>query len=131
MTPVGALPCFLEMAAMFKRLAILSLVLAFGVGVSARLMPCEIDQPVAATPVAAQGAEDMAGGCPKPEIPCKPLTPSCIDHLGCLSVAAVPPPSPTSPPIVFEWRSVAYRFSTAPLAGLSVKPELSPPIRAA
>jgi hypothetical protein len=73
---------------------------------------------------------DIGGGCDQPKPPCPDRGPNCIDHFGCLSVPALPI-SPTALPMPFQWAAVAYEFGTAPLLGLSVKPELFPPIHAA
>jgi hypothetical protein len=56
--------------------------------------------------------------------------PNCIDNLGCLVVQAVPA-SPTTVAVPFRWTAVAYSLGTASLIGLSVEPELSPPIHRA
>jgi hypothetical protein len=41
------------------------------------------------------------------------------------------PASPALLAVAFEWASPIYELATAALAGISVKPELSPPIIAA
>ena len=53
--------------------------------------------------------------------------PNCIDHVGCLTVFALPA-SPVSVAVAFEWASLDYDLARESLSGISVKPELSPPI---
>jgi hypothetical protein len=70
---------------------------------------------------------DMGSGCDQPKPPCPDQTPSCIDHFGCLTVPALPF-TPTSLAVPFRWTVVSYESGDQPLLGLSVKPELTPPI---
>jgi hypothetical protein len=56
--------------------------------------------------------------------------PNCIDHLGCLTVSALPA-SPALIAVVFEWTTLSYDLVPDSRSGISVKPELSPPILAA
>jgi hypothetical protein len=56
--------------------------------------------------------------------------PNCVDHLGCVTMSALPV-APTSIAAMFEWRSLAYDLMPEALSGISVKPELSPPILSA
>jgi hypothetical protein len=73
-------------------------------------------------------SDEMAGCADHAPAPVKQM-PNCIDHYGCLTVQALP----TTPALLaepFQWAAVAYEFGTAPLLGLSVKPELFPPITA-
>ena len=112
------------MAMAAKRLLTLCLALAFLVGVTAQLMPPAMSEPQ--TTVSAE----MAGGCAGPQPPCTGHTPSCVDHVGCVTVSALPV-SHTSIAVPVEWTSLAYEFAPESLVGISVKPELSPPILAA
>jgi hypothetical protein len=56
--------------------------------------------------------------------------PNCLDHGGCITVSALPA-SPNSTAVPVEWTSLDYIPARQALAGISVKPELSPPILAA
>jgi hypothetical protein len=56
--------------------------------------------------------------------------PNCLDQGGCITVSALPA-SPTTIAVPIEWTSLDYDFAPQALAGISVKPELSPPILAA
>ena len=112
------------MAAVLKRLLTLGAALAFLVGVTAQLLP----PGMANTQMAARA--DMAGGCAGPQPPCSDEMPDCIDHIGCVIVSVLPT-APLSIPVAFEWTSLDYAFLPEPLSGISVKPELSPPILAA
>ena len=112
------------MATILKRLLILCLALALVVGVTAQLMPSSMAQ--AQITVSAE----MAGGCAGPKAPCTGRSPNCIDHVGCVTVSALPT-APASIAAPVEWTSLDYDLAPESLAGISVKPELSPPILAA
>jgi hypothetical protein len=112
------------MAAILNRLLTVCLALAFLVGVTAQLVPCGVAQ--AGIGVRA----DMADGCAGPQSSCTDHMPTCIDHLGCLTLPALPV-SPASITVAFEWTSLDYDFAPESRSGISVKPELSPPILAA
>jgi hypothetical protein len=112
------------MAMIAKRLLTLCLALALVIGVTAQLMPSSMAQ--AQMTVSAE----MASGCAGPKAPCTGHSPNCVDHLGCVTVSALPT-SPTSIAVAFEWTSLGYVLVPESLAGISVKPELSPPILAA
>jgi hypothetical protein len=112
------------MLAVLKRLLTLCLAVAFLIGVTAQLMPssmAETEMIVSA---------DMAGGCAGPQPPCTGQMPNCVDHLGCVTVSALPT-SPASIAVAFEWTALGYDLAPESLTGISVKPELSPPILAA
>ena len=112
------------MAAVLKRLLTLGAALAFLVGVTAQLLP----PGMAETQMAARA--DIAGGCAGPHPPCTGHMPHCVDHIGCITVSALPT-APVSIAVAFEWTSLDYAFLPESLSGISVKPELSPPILAA
>jgi hypothetical protein len=105
-----------------RRLLMLCLAAAFFVGATVQMLP-----PNAA--MADPGRGDKMAGCTGPEAPPVKQMPNCIDRYGCLVVQALPV-APTLPAVPFRWISVAYAFGAAPLLGLSIKPELSPPILA-
>jgi hypothetical protein len=111
------------MATVANRVLTICLALAFLVGVTAQLMPssmAEIQMSVSA---------DMAGGCDGPQPPCTGHMSNCVDHVGCITVSALPT-SPTSIAVPVEWTSLDYDLAPEALAGISLKPELSPPILA-
>jgi hypothetical protein len=112
------------MATIAKRLLTLCLALAFLVGVTAQLMPSSM----AETPMTVSA--DTAGGCAAPHAPCTGHTPNCVDNIGCVTVSALPT-SPASIAAPVEWASLDYDLVPESLAGISVRPELSPPILAA
>lgn len=116
--------CLPGMAMVLKRFLTLGLALAFLVGVTGQLMPSSM-----AAPQMTMSA-DMNGGCAGHKVPCTGHMPNCLDHGGCISVSVLPP-SPTSIAVPVEWTSLDYDFAPQALAGISVKPELSPPILAA
>src|SRR5258708_5396185 len=101
-----------------------SLATIFLVGVTVQLLPTGM----AMTDTSSSAT--MQNGCEQPLPPCPDRTPNCIDHFGCLSVPALPL-SPASLAAPFRWTVIAYASGTATLPGLSLKPELCPPIPAA
>lgn len=116
--------CLLGMARIAKRLLAVCLALALVLGVTVQLMPSAMAQ---AQMAASAG---MAGGCDSPKPPCTGHAPNCLDHVGCITVSALPA-SPTAVAVPVEWTSLDYDLAPVSLAGISVQPELSPPILAA
>ena len=110
------------MATVLKRLLTVCLALAFLVGVTAQLMPSSM-----AEPQMIASAQMGGGGCDGPKPPCTGHI--CLDHGGCISVSVLPT-SPATIAVPVEWTSLDYDLPPQPLAGISVKPELSPPILA-
>ena len=114
--------CLHGMAAVSKRLLTVCLALAFLAGVTAQLMPSSMAETV--TTVSTE-----MGGCACPYPPCTGHMPNCLDHGGCISVSVLPI-SPATIALPVEWTSLDYHLPPQPLAGISVKPELFPPILA-
>ncbi len=112
------------MATIPKRLLAVCLALAFFVGATVQVLPSSM----AIGEMGVRG--DMAGGCAGPQPPCTGHMPNCVDHVGCLTVSAIPA-LPVSVAVAFEWASLDYDLAPESLSGISVKPELSPPILAA
>ncbi len=112
------------MATIPKRLLAVCLALAFFVGATVQVLPSSM----AIGEMGVRG--DMAGGCAGPQPPCTGHRPNCVDHVGCLTVSAIPA-LPVSVAVAFEWASLDYDLAPESLSGISVKPELSPPILAA
>jgi len=98
--------------------------LAFLVGLTAQLLPPSM----ADTQVTVRA--DMAGGCPWHQPPCTGHMPNCMDHICCVTLSALPA-SLAWVGMPFEWTSLYYALAPESLAGISVTPELSPPILAA
>ena len=111
--------CLPGMAAVLKPLLTICLTLVLLLGGPAQLMPPNLGG--ADTSVSA----GMAGGCADPKPPCH--MPSCLDHGGCIGLSALPA-SPAAIAVPVEWTSPGYAFAPQPLSGISVKPELAPPI---
>lgn len=116
--------CLLGMATVLKRLLTVCLALAFVVGVMGQLMPNSMAAPHMAV------STDMDGGCAGSHPPCTGHMPNCLDHGGCIS-ASVVPVSPATVAVPVEWTSLDYDLAPQALSGISVEPELSPPILAA
>jgi hypothetical protein len=115
------------MATILKRLLTLCLALAFMLAVTAQLMPF---MPFSMADPQLTVSVEMAGGCAGPQAPCTGHMPNCVDHIGCVTAQALPT-SPASISIPVEWTSLDYDLAPEALAGISLKPELSPPILSA
>src|SRR6267154_520196 len=91
--PVDPLPStahvYRAMLAVLKRLLTLCLALAFLLGVTAQLMPSSMAETQMTV------SADMAGNCAAPQAPCTGHMPNCVDHVGCVTLPALPA-SPTS-----------------------------------
>jgi hypothetical protein len=112
------------MATIRERLLTVCLALAFFVGTTVQVLPLSMA-------IGEMGVRaDIAGGCAGPQPPCTGHMPNCVDHVGCVTVSALPA-SPISVAVAFEWASLDYDRAPESLSGISVKPELSPPILAA
>jgi hypothetical protein len=110
---------------MMKRIAIYVLTFAFVVGTTLQTVP-RADAMSAQPGMAMADMTGMADGH-QPLTPCKGLTPTCLDRMGCvinLAVPMMPPPNPVS----VRWAAVSYSSTVTPLTGVSTEPELSPPI---
>ena len=107
--------------AILNRLLTVFLALTFFVGVTVQLMPADSAQSEASIHV------DMGGGCAGPQPPCTGHLPNCVDHVGCVTVSAHQA-YPASILVPAAWSSFEYNLAPDWLAGISVEPELSPPI---
>jgi hypothetical protein len=109
------------MATILKRLLTLELMLGLVVGTVAQLVPVSTAQPAMLVQT------DMACVCPGLQPPCTGHIPNCVDHICCVTVSALPV-SLVSVAVEFEWTSLYYGLTAESLSGISVEPELSPPI---
>jgi hypothetical protein len=124
LTRVHQPPIFSGMATILKRLLTVCSALAFIVGATVQVLPSSVA-------IGGMGVRaDTAGGPAGPQPPCTGNMPNCVDHVGCLTVSALPA-SPVSVAVAFEWASLDYDLAPESLSGISIKPELSPPILAA
>ena len=114
--------CLPGMATVLKRLLTVCLALAFLLGVTVQLMPPSMAETV--TTVSTE-----MGGCACPYPPCTGHMPNCLDHGGCISVSVLPT-TPATIALSVEWTSLDCHLPPKLLAGISVKPELFPPILA-
>lgn len=110
---------------MLKRLATYILALAVILGVTLQIAGSAL---AAAGPAAVEmPATDMGGDCNQPAPPCNGMTLDCIDSMGCIINTTAPvAPLAVSEPLL--WSSVSYFSLYATQAGVSLKPEHSPPI---
>jgi hypothetical protein len=112
------------MASVLIRLSTLWLAMAFLIATPALLVPVGVAQPYIAA------SADLADGCAGYQPPCTGHMPNCVDHICCVTVSALPA-SLASVGVAFEWTLLYYPLAPESLSGISVKPELSPPILAA
>ena len=119
-----------------RRLLIVLTGLAFLVGAAVQVMPSARLMALDC----ANAAQTMTGDCcakmamkdhvmpaPMKQVPCKGISLDCANQVGCISSPALPAPatalgSPTAYGHVAYWSPLVSR------AGLSIKPDLFPPI---
>ena len=106
-----------------KLLLTLGLMMGLVVGTMAQVAPVSMAQPDLAV------SADLADGCAGSQSPCTGHMRKCADHVCCITVSALRP-SLASVGMPFEWTSLYYPLAPESLSGISVKPELSPPILA-
>jgi hypothetical protein len=112
------------MAAVFHRVLTLCLAVTLIVGVPGGLVSCGM----AEAQVVMSG--HTADECSATQPPCADHRSTCIDYLGCAAVPGVAA-SPALFAVVLEWTSPRYEPPRSTLSGISIEPELSPPILAA
>jgi hypothetical protein len=95
--------------------------------------------PAADTQVQTSGADmAMAAGMPcehmeavkgagVPLLPCKGMTADCIKQMGCIGFPDLPQGSALAAPVTY-YAAVDYRYFQQTSDGLSLKPDLFPPI---
>jgi len=117
-----------------RRLLIVLTGLAFLVGAAVQAMP-----PAEFMASACMGAvKTSTGDCcanmamkghpaPMKKVPCKGISLDCAKEVGCISSPALPAPSTALATPTFYAR-VAYWLPAVSGAGLSIKPDLFPPI---
>jgi hypothetical protein len=111
------------MREVLKLLLTLGLMLGLVVGTMAQLPPVSMAQRDLAI------SAGLADGCAGSQSPCTGHMRTCADHVCCITVSALRP-SLASVGMPFEWTSLYYPLAPESLSGISVKPELSPPILA-
>jgi len=107
------------MVTVLKRLLGLALALTFLVGATALLMPSRMAETQMTV------SAEMGGGCAGPQAPCTGHMPNCGNHICCVTAFALA--TPFSMAFPFERTSLHYDLPGS-LSGISIKPELSPPI---
>lgn len=107
-----------------KRLAIVFLSLALLAGLTAQsLFAASIDT----VKTAGVGPGAMSGDSAGSRTPCKGAKPLCADHAGCVLMTALTM-TPGSAPVPVQWGEIEYGELAVAFGGVSVAPELSPPI---
>ena len=111
------------MAIVVRRLLSFLCGLAFLVTATVQVLPCHTA--TAATVVSVE----TNGGCAGSRPPCSTPMPNCVDQVGCVTMSALPASVPLA--VAFGRTSPGYDLAPEALPGISVEPELSPPILAA
>ena len=114
--------------AIVKRLCIAVAALAFVVALTTQAVLPAWAMPVGPSAMQAS-ATGMSAHPDGPVAPCKRATPTCVEHIGCVNVFAISASSARTG-VLIQWREVRYDLAVSRLTGLSVAPELSPPILA-
>jgi hypothetical protein len=115
---------------MLKRLSIVFLAVAFVASATMQLMPHVLAAAADADAAVPCDMIDMrADAAPAgvPEMPCKGMIPVCSDSIGCAVVVDLPR-GPQASPVAVRWTPVAWSAAERSLAGLTIEPELTPPI---
>lgn len=128
----------MSLLATLRRLVIALVVLGLSTGAMAYAMPASMDQMV----VAAGQQQDAGMPCgmmaavhetsamgTKNKMPCDTIVPDCVKKMACSQIAALPERWEASIGVV-TFAVVTYPVSIRFLAGLTQKPELSPPLAA-
>lgn len=109
---------------MLHRLGVLLLAFAFVVGLTAQVAAgawmmngCPMSM----------ASSDMPAGDTQSDAPCNGLTLACIDALGCAMPTVAPAP-PMEASITLKWVAATFAFPDISMSGLSVEPDLTPPI---
>jgi hypothetical protein len=110
-----------------NRVAIVLLSLTILVGLTTQLVVAASVEMVGQTTSITAG-ETMGHG-DGAHNPCKGFKPRCVDHAGCVLISGVSM-IPVSAPAPVTWDEIEYGELAMSLAGLSIEPELSPPILA-
>jgi hypothetical protein len=127
---------------MLKRLATLLLAVAVIVSMTMQVIPRASAMPWMSGMDAGQSTSDMSAAddmnmadCMKAghanQVPCKGMTPECIDLMGCVVATGVPVSPPASAATSLRWVRVTYMLARQTLRGGSVEPEIFPPILSA
>jgi hypothetical protein len=111
-------------ASMLKRIATYLLSLAVVLTMTLQTVPHASGMPSETT--MSMAGMDMSD-CDRPATPCKGLTPTCIDSMGCVTIIFLPA-IPLAAATPFEWGILSYTAFDVALAGRTIRPELFPPI---
>ena len=129
----------MSISAILRRLVIALVVFGLSANSMAYAMPAatgqlvvaggqsqDVGMPCGMTMTAMDGADAAA---PKSKMPCNTITPDCVKKMVCLQTVALPERGDLNVgPAIFA--TVSYRVSVSLLSGLTIEPELSPPLAA-
>lgn len=109
---------------MLHRVSVLLLAFAFVVGLTAQVTAAGAWTMNGCASAASMGTSSHDS---QSDTPCNGLTPACIDSVGCAVPTALPVP-PLSASTMFEWVAATFTLPDNSMSGLSVEPDLTPPI---
>jgi hypothetical protein len=109
---------------MLHRHGVLVLAFAFVVGLTAQIAAGVWTMNGCPT---AMGSMSAPSGDPPSDVPCNGLTLACIDGVNCAMPTALPVP-PMAASISFEWTAASFTLIDTSMSGLSLEPDLTPPI---
>lgn len=121
MTYARHLRIFANMTMMVGRLLRVVLALVFAISVTMQGVPSAVAQ------TGLSLHTDMEAGCDGMPVPMGKHMPNCVRHIGCVCVSALPM-RPFLVAIPFGWTPLDFLPTSTYLTGISIEPELSPPI---
>jgi hypothetical protein len=104
-----------------RKLVVFFVVGGFFLVATTQLIPIAAAAPDCDMTLVIQGQDGKA------HVPCTDMTPSCIIDASCAFVVSLPAPN-LALSASMSWARVAYVTASASLCGLSIKPDLTPPI---
>jgi hypothetical protein len=113
---------------MLKRFFIVCLAILVFAGMSAQLVAHATAMSSAPPGVPCDMMDmDHASAVPANDMPYKGMIPLCADSIGCAVVVDLPP-RPQVAPVEVRWTSILWAAAGLSLTGLTVEPEVTPPI---
>ena len=127
----------MSLLATLRRLVIALVVLGLFAGSMAYAMPAPMDQMIVAAgqqqdagmPCGMAAMHETGATGTRIKMPCDTIVPDCVKKMACLQTAALPERWEASIGVA-TFAVVTYPVSLRLLAGLTQKPELSPPLAA-
>jgi hypothetical protein len=109
---------------MLRRVSVILLAFAFVVGLTAQVAAGAWTMHGCPMSAASMGTSSQDS---QSDTPCNGLTPACMDSVGCAVPTALPVPQLLAS-TMFEWVAATFTLPDNSMSGLSVEPDLTPPI---